>query len=425
MGLTLTENQPCEVITGQWQSFDCHLHKKEASGTPKLELADVFRQFEKEFLDEYDDALSSAQRRVMKSIMKCRTAAVGGHLEHCYQCGNERSVYNSCRDRHCPKCQFLPRAQWLEDRRAEMLAVPYYHLVFKIPEEIEEIAFQNRKVVFNLFLHAVAETLKGITAMPKYLGAEIGFMLQLQTASESVKFHPHIHCVIPAGGLSFDGERWVPGQHGFVPARVLACRFRKLFLGAMRKAFRKLEFFGRLARLRDFMVFDDYLNRAKRKDWDVHVGRPIESPERVLQYMSRHAQSGAIGNDRLLKIKDDQVLFEWKDYRIDNQVRQMSLRGVELMRRVLLHVMPRGFKNVRYYGFMSSTSRRKLALCHRLLGMPTLSPLTKPEKSYSERYQDLTGLSLGACPRCGYGEMIVVKMLPKAFVPYQVRVNSS
>jgi hypothetical protein len=278
---TVVENQPSEVIVGQWQSFDCHVQKKN-NGTPKLELADVFRQFEGDFLNEHGDYLSPTQRRVMKNIMKCLTAAMSGHLERCYQCGNERNFYNSRRDRHCPKCQFLPRAQWLEDRRAEMLAVSYYHLVFKIPEEIEAIAFENRRVVFNLFLHAVAETLKGIAKIPKYLGAEIGFALQLQTASESIEFHPHVHCLIPAGGLSFDGERWVPCQHGFVPARVLASRFRKLFLNALKKAFRKLQFFGRLSQLRYFMVFDEYLNRAKRKDWDVYVGPPIENPERVL-----------------------------------------------------------------------------------------------------------------------------------------------
>src|SRR6185437_6182716 len=244
---------------------------------PKLEVADIFRRYGEAYRQQHGASLSTGQRRVMTSIELCRTAALGGHLERCDQCGHERNCFNSCRDRHCPKCQSLARAQWIDDRQTELLDCPYYHVVFTVPEEIAAIAYQNKKVVYGILFRTMAETLTTIAADPEHLGAEIGFFAVLHSWGQNLQFHPHLHCVVPGGGLSPDGQRWIScGPNFFLPVRVLSRLFRRLFLESLQKIFDsgKLQFFGRLEILREHLAFARHLEKLKEREWAVFAKRP-------------------------------------------------------------------------------------------------------------------------------------------------------
>jgi hypothetical protein len=364
---------------------------------PKLEVADVFRRYGAAYRARHDGSLSTVQRRVMSAIEKCRTAALGGHLERCDKCGHERNSYNSCGDRHCPKCQSLARARWIEDRQAELLEVPYFYVVFTLPDEIAAIAYQNKRVVYGILFRATAETLLTIGADPKHLGARLGFFAVLHSWGQNVQFHPHLHCVVPGGGPSLDGERWISCRPGFfLPVRVLSRLFRRLFLQSLRKAFRsgKLRFTGRLEPLRNSLAFARHLERAETSEWVVYAKRPFAGPQQVLDYVGRYTHRVAISNNRLLDMEDDQVRFQWKDYRHGDRVKAMTLSADEFIRRFLMHVLPSGFQRIRYYGFLGSRKRKEnLAACRRLLGMP-LPLIPRAEADYREHYEELTGCSL-------------------------------
>jgi hypothetical protein len=400
---------------------------------PKWEVADVFRRYGETYRNNHGASMSTAQRRVMTAIEVCRTAALGGHLERCDQCGQERNCYNSCRDRHCPKCQSLARAKWLEDRQAELLEVGYFHVVFTVPQEIADIAYQNKELVLGILFRITAETLRTIAADPKHLGAEIGFFAVLHSWGQNLQFHPHLHCVVPGGGLSPDGERWVSCRRPdfFLPVRVLSSLFQRLFLEALQTAFDsgQLQFFHSLEHLRKPMAFARHLAKAEAHDWVVYAKRPFAGPQQVLDYVGRYTHRVAISNNRLLDIEGDQVQFKWKDYRHGDQIKTMTLSADEFIRRFLLHVMPNGFHRIRYYGFLGNRYRnKKLAQCRRLLGMqmaerPADPP--KPEKDYYERYQELTGRSLRQCPHCHQGQMVKVAILAKTLVPSRRRIDSS
>ena len=397
---------------------------------PKLEVADVFRRCGAAYREQHGAHMSIAQRRVMTAIEQCRTAALGGHLERCDECGHERNAFNSCRDRHCPKCQSLARAQWIEKRQAELLDVPYFHVVFTLPEKIAAIALQNKRVVYNILFRATAETLTTIAADPRHLGAEIGFFAVLHSWGQSLQFHPHLHCVVPGGGPSADGQRWVSCAPGFfLPVRVLSRLFRRLFLKYLRKAFdaRKLRFFGAMERLRERPAFAWYLDRAKDSEWVVYAKRPFAGPQQVLDYVGRYTHRVAISNNRILDIENDQVRFQWKDYRHADKVKTMTLSADEFIRRFLLHVLPNGFQRIRYYGFLASRNRQeKLCHCRHLLGMP-LDPPDAPtiEPNYRDRYEELTGCSLRQCPQCQRGRMVLVAILPKPTCCSPAAVDSS
>jgi hypothetical protein len=386
---------------------------------PKLEVADVFRRYGAAYRQQHGASMSTGQWRVMSAIEVCRTAVLGGHLERCDQCGYERNAFNSCRDRHCPKCQCLARAQWIENRQSELLEVPYFHVVFTVPEEIAAIAYQNKEVVYGILFQATAETLKTIAADPKHLGAEIGFFAVLHTWGQNLHFHPHLHCVVPGGGLSPDGERWVHCRPNFfLHVRVLSRLFRRLFLESLQHAFDsgKLQFFNALESLRERHTFVQLLDRLKASEWVVYAKRPFAGPQQVLDYVGRYTHRVAISNSRLLDIENDQVRFEWKDYRNGDQVKTMTLSADEFIRRFLLHVLPDGFQRIRYYGFLGNRYRReKLEQCRRLLGMPPTEQTNAPsaEKDYRDRYEELTGVSLQQCPHCEQGRMLVVEILPR------------
>ena len=395
---------------------------------PKLEVADVFRRYGDAYRQNHGASMSAEQRRVMAAIEVCRTAVLGGHLERCDQCDYERNCFNSCRDRHCPKCQSLARAQWIEHRQAELLDCPYFHVVFTVPEEIAAIAYQNKEVVYEILFHSTAETLKTIAADPKHLGAEIGFFAVLHSWGQNLMFHPHLHCVVPGGGLSADGQRWVRCRAGFfLSVRVLSRLFRRLFLERIEKAFnsRKLHFFASLEFLRDPHAFAARIDSAKESEWVVHAKRPFAGPQQVLDYVGRYTHRVAISNNRLIDIDNGQVQFHWKDYRDNSQIKVMDLEADEFIRRFLLHVLPEGFQRIRYYGFLANRDRRKkLALCRQLLGMQTLSQTTSV-KDYRQQYQELTGRSLTLCPRCLKGQMAIVESLPPALCRVPVPLDSS
>ena len=332
------------------------------------------------------------------------------------QCGHQRNAYNSCGNRHCPKCQSLARAQWLQDRQAELLNTEYFHVVFTLPELIATIAYQNKKELYGILFHAAAETLRIIAADPKHLGAEIGFFAVLHTWGSNLLHHPHLHCVVSGGGLSPEGTQWIACRAGFfLPVRVLSRLFRRLFLEQLAKAYDagKLEFFSSLESLRDRSSFLDYLAPTRATEWVVYAKRPFAGPEQVLDYVGRYTHRVAISNNRLLDIAEGKVSFRYKDYRHDAQQKTMTLEAEEFIRRFLLHVLPEGFQRIRYYGFLANRYREhKLARCRKLLDMPVSEPpASELSKDYRDRYEQLTGSSLLECPVCHQGRMLVIEIL--------------
>jgi len=389
---------------------------------PQLEVADVFRRYGAAYRQQHAGSLSRGQRRVMSAIELCRTAALGGHLEECDCCGHQRPAYHSCRNRHCPKCQSLARAQWLEDRQAELLPVEYFHVVFTVPEEIAALAYQNKEVVYGILFRATAETLRTIAADPQHLGAEIGFLAVLHSWGQNLLHHPHLHCVVPGGGLAPDGKRWIACRPGFfLPVNVLSCLFRRLFLDYLQAAFEQGQrhFFSSLERLRDPHAFAHYLAPLRQIDWVVHAKPPFGGPEQVLNYLGRYTHRVAISNNRLLDIEDGKITFRWKDYRHNDRPRVMTLEADEFIRRFLLHVLPDGFQRIRHYGFLAHRYRKaKLALCRQLLGVALTAVVKRQDQpDYRDLYEKLTGRSLRECPVCHAGHMVVIASLPASGRP--------
>src|SRR6202022_1016177 len=386
---------------------------------PRLEVADVFRRYGAAYRQEHGASLSMEQRRVMSAIEGCRTAVLGGHLEQCDHCGHQRNAYNSCGDRHCPKCQSLARAQWLQDRQTELLNTQYFHVVFTLPQQIAAVAYQNKRELYGILFKATAETLLTIAADPKHLGAEIGFFAVLHTWGQNLMHHPHLHCVVPGGGLSADGQRWIACRPGFfLPVRVLSRFFRRRFLELLEQAFDsgELEFFSALQELRDRNAFRRYLDPLRDKEWVVYAKAPFAGPQQVLDYVGRYTHRVAISNNRLLDIEDGHVQFRYKDYRHDSQQKTMTLAADEFIRRFLPHVLPAGFQRIRYYGFLANRYReQKLTCCRELLNMPEPEPTAlETSKNYRERYEELTGSSLWQCPVCRRGRMLVIAILPRS-----------
>lgn len=380
-----------------------------------LEVADVFHHHGAVYREAHRGHLSLAQRRVMGAIEACRSAALGGHVEQCEACGEVRIAYNSCRNRHCPKCQGLARAAWLADRRAELLPVPYFHVVFTVPAPIAEIAFQNQAVVYHILFKAAADTLRIIAADPKHLGAEIGLLAVLHTWGQSLHHHPHVHCVVPGGGPSADRTCWIACRPGFfLPVKVLSRLYRRLFLTALQAAFDdgRLRFFADLAPLAAPPAFAACLRPLRRVPWVVYAKRPFGGPEQVLEYLGRYTHRVAISNSRLLGLADGRVSFLWKDYRHHDKRKVMTLEADEFIRRFLIHVLPDGFHRIRYYGYLAIGHRTaKLAHCRLLLAAPTPTP-PPPAANYRERYEQLTGRSLELCPCCG-GRIVHLANIPR------------
>lgn len=385
-----------------------------------LEVADIFRDSGPLYRQQHGAALSRGQLRVMSAIERCRTAALGGHVEQCNTCGHQRVAFNSCRNRHCPKCQSLVRAQWLADRQADLLPVDYFHVVFTLPEAVAAIAYQNKAVIYDLLFHATAVTLRTIAADPKHLGAEIGFIAILHTWGQNLLHHPHLHCVVPGGGLSADGERWIACRPGFfLPVRVLSRLFRRLFLEQLQSVFNagRLHFYHALEGLQAPAAFARYLAPTRQAEWVVYAKPPFGGPRHVLEYLGRYTHRIVISNNRLIDFADNQVRFRWKDYRHESRQKVMQLAAPEFIRRFLLHVLPSGFQRIRHYGFLANRYRAvKLTHCRQLLAEPDpVVPLVVAPLDFRDRYQLFTGKSLRDCPQCGQGHMLCIEtFLPGA-----------
>jgi predicted Zn-ribbon and HTH transcriptional regulator len=383
---------------------------------PTLEVADIVRAHGDEFRRAHAESLSAGQKRVLRAIERCRTAALGGHLERCDQCGHERNAYNSCADRHCPKCQSFARAKWLEKRQAELLECDYFHVVFTLPAELAALALQNKRQMYDLLFRATADTLQSIAADPEHLGAQIGFFCILHSWGQTLNFHPHLHCVVPGGGISLDGSRWVGCRPGFfLPVNVLSCRFRKLYLRYLEQTYAagKLQFYGELQELSDPKSFARYLAPLHDSEWVVYAKAPFGGPDRVLDYLGRYTHRVAISNNRLKELKDGQVSFAYKDYKHEQRQKVMTVSADEFLRRFLLHVLPDSFQRIRHYGLLSNRHRAEnLARCRELLAMP--APIPAPECNYRERWQHLTGHDPLQCPQCRTGKMVRIAILPTA-----------
>ena len=342
---------------------------------PAPEVADIFRRHGEAFRQTQASHLGYVERRIIGAITACRTAVLG--VEQCDDCGATRIAYNSCRNRHCPKCQGLARAKWLADRQAELLAVPYFHVVFTLPAPVGEIAFQNKAAVYAILFRTAAEALTTIAADPRHLGAKLGMTMVLHTWGQTLQHHPHIHCVIPGGGPSLDRTRWVACRPGFfLPVRVLSRLFRRLFLRELENVFDagKLRFFGKLANLAEPQAFARRLGELRRLNWVVYAKPPFGGPEQVLAYLGRYTHRVAIANSRLLSLADGKVCFTWKDYRADGETKVMTLDADEFIRRFLLHALPDGFHRIRHYGFLANGSRGdNFALCRRLLRLSLIA----------------------------------------------------
>jgi Putative transposase/Transposase zinc-binding domain len=381
-----------------------------------LEVAEVFRRHGAAYRQAHAGHLSQCQRRVMAAIEACRTAALGGHVEQCDDCGQVRIAYNSCRNRHCPKCQGLARAEWLADRQAELLPVPYFHVVFTVPAPIAEIAFQNKTVVYGILFKAAAETLRLIAADPKHLGAALGLVAVLHTWGQNLHHHPHLHCVVPGGGPSADGTRWIGCRPGFfLPVKVLARLYRRLFLTALQAAFdqRRLQFHADLADWAAPEAFAACLRPLRATPWVVFAKRPFGGPEQVLDYLGRYTHRVAIANSRLVALDDNHVAFSWKDYRQNSATKIMKLKPDEFIRRFLLHTLPDGFHRIRHFGFMANRHRAaKLALCRELLDHERTAPNDGQPPPVDSEAQ--TWAEVPACPDCG-GVMRIIERFRHSF----------
>jgi hypothetical protein len=390
----------------------------------RLEIADVLRRHGETYQRDHAGHLGRVERRVMSAIVACRTAALGGHVEACDDCAMSRIAYNSCRNRHCPKCQGSARIEWLAERQSELLPVPYFHVVFTLPAPIAAIAFQNKAVAYAILFRAATQAMTMLAANPRRLGAEIGGVAVLHTWGQTLTHHPHLHCVVPGGGLSPDGARWIAGRPNFFLAvKPLARLFRRLFLERLTAAFNAgaLGFFGDLASLADPNAFTAHVAAMQRIDWVVYAKKPFGGPAQVLAYLGRYTHRVAIANSRLVALDDDRVAFTWKDYRQDGAAKVMTLKPDEFIRRFLLHTLPDGFHRIRSFGFMANGHRAaKLALCRSLL--PGRAEKTAPDNADPSSLNSgrQTNADLPVCPDCG-GVMRVIARVSPAFDQTQPR----
>jgi hypothetical protein len=380
---------------------------------PALEVADILRQHGDAFFARHGGYLSAEQRRAMVDLSLCRTAALGGHIQRCAACGYERIAYNSCRNRHCPKCQALARARWLEREAELLLPVEYHHVVFTLPQEIAELALANRELLYDALFHAASATLRDLAADPKWLGAQIGVLMVLHTWGQNLRHHPHVHAVVTGGGLSCNAQgvldkvpEWRCCRPGFfLPVRVMSRVFRGKYLELLGAAFDqgKLNFRGRLIHLADPQAFGRWLTLLYKKDWVVYAKPPFGGPAQVLKYLARYTHRVAISNHRLLSLEDGRVSFRYKDYADDHRQKTMTLSADEFLRRFLQHVLPRGFMKIRHYGIVANRHRaEKLKLCCRLLlPVKLAADVTGGEPSVASDDVKIEPAALPHCPQCG------------------------
>jgi hypothetical protein len=398
---------------------------------PRLEVAEVIRRYQ----DDYHGAHSSSpdQRRVLRDLVACRTALLGGHLRRCDACGHEEIAYNSCRNRHCPKCQARRQAAWLEAQSENLLEVPYFHVVFTLPEELGPLALQNKRILYGLLFRSAAETLLAIARDERRLGARIGFTAVLHTWGQTLLHHPHVHCLVPGGGLSVDGasptdgRRWIHARERFfLPVRVLSRLFRGKYLAYLREAYDRGEllFAGELQRLACPHAWHVFLKPLRNVEWVVYAKPPFGSPELVLKYLARYTHRVAISNHRLLTAEDGHVAFRYKDYRRGRTDRVLRLAAVEFIRRFLLHVLPKGFVRIRHYGLLANRARKEnLRLCRRLIATTPeaaddAAPPNEPDTTVSPAPCD------DHCPACKKGHLLFVALVPPSRAGPHAPINT-
>src|SRR6266436_6735951 len=378
---------------------------------PPLEVADLVRAAGDAFIERSRQWITWKHVKVLLAIVRCRTAALGGHLDECTRCGHRAISFNSCRNRHCPQCQAGARERWLEKRRRELLPTPYVHVVFTLPRELAPLALQNKKVVYDLLFRTSAETLLEVARDPKHLGAEIGFFSVLHTWNQKLEHHPHVHCVVPAGGLSLDRTQWIrPSYPFFLPVKVLSRVFRGKFVAALKRNFwqGKLGFHGKLKPLAHPKAFSAWIRTLFRNDWHVYSKRPFGGAEHALCYLGHYTHRVAISNHRLVSLADDQVTFRWRDSAHHNEHKLMTLALDEFLRRFLLHTLPRGFVRIRHFGFLANRRRAALLpLCFQLLGAVPQPQVEQQASALKEPRP------LWLCPQCG-GPMVVIERLSAA-----------
>jgi len=383
---------------------------------PALEVADIFRGHGPAWRKANAGHVSLGQLKVMSAIESCRTAALGGHVARCEKCSHTLIAYNSCRNRHCPKCQGAAAKEWLAAREAELLPVPYYHVVFTLPAAIADIAYQNKAVIYDLLFKASAETLITIAADPEHLGARVGVLSVLHTWGSALTHHPHVHMIVPGGGISLDSKRWVACRPGFfLPVRVLSRLFRRLFLEKLVAAHRagQLQFFSNHAPLADAQAFAAYLAPLRNSEWVVYSKRPFGGPKQVLRYLARYTHRVAISNSRLIALDDTGVTFKWKDYRLEgpDRYKLMTLATHDFIRRFLIHVLPAGFHRIRHYGLFANTSRAdNIARARELLAVP----MPRDDPAGADASEPLTREH--PCPCCG-GRMIIIETFERGSSP--------
>ena len=376
---------------------------------PPLEVADLIRVAGPKFIEASHRWITGRHLKVLAAIERCRTAALGGHRDQCSRCGYRAISFNSCRDRHCPKCQAHARDQWLQARQRELLPIPYVHVVFTLPRRLAPLALQNKKLIYTLLFRTCAETLLEVARDPRHLGAEIGFFGVLHSWNQKLEHHPHVHCVVPAGGLSPDHRHWIPSRDRFfLPVKVLRRVFRGKFVAALKLAFAKgqLAFYGDLKLLAEAKAFSSFLRPLFRQDWVVYCKPPFGGPQHVLRYLGRYTHRVAISNHRLVSLEGHQVTFRWRDSAHGNRQRLMTLSVEEFLRRFLLHVLPSGFVRIRHFGFLAHRNRGALLpLCFQLFAARSSArtEANSQEKLPSPR-------PLWTCPECG-GPMVVIERL--------------
>jgi hypothetical protein len=382
----------------------------------KPEMADVFRIYGKQYRSTHP--VSYEQKKVMGHIQVCRSAVLGGHIEQCNRCGLERNAYNSCRDRHCPKCQTLVKEQWLNNRKAEVLPCDYFHLVFTLPHELNPIILCNKRVTLQIFFTAVNETLKAFAKDPQWhLHGKLGFIAVLHTWSQQLRDHFHLHCLIPAGVLSFEKDRWIPANESFLfRIESLAKEFKKRYLDYLTTAYRKanLIFPGDTEKFASPHGFAQLLESLLDATWIAYAKRPFAGPEQVLEYLGRYTHRVAITNNRIISIDNGTVTFTYRDRQDNNKIKPMGLTADEFIRRFLLHILPRGFMKIRYFGFLAHTNKKQAVfLIRRLLGVNSKAEKTK--ETIPEMMLRLTGTDITCCPRCKKGTMTIIKKLPRHY----------
>jgi Putative transposase/Transposase zinc-binding domain len=381
---------------------------------PALELADIFRIHGPAYLATFGDSISAQQKRALRDISLCQTAALGGHVDQCDECGHRTISYCSCRNRHCPKCGSTDRRAWLNQHAADLLPVEYFHVVFTLPQSLAPLALQNQRVVYGILFKAASETLLQIGADPKHLGARIGFLAVLHTWGQNLHHHPHLHCVIPGGGISGDDSRWISCRRQFLfPVKVLSRLFRAKFASLLKRAFHqaKLSFHGKLQPLAKNRNFFSWLNESMRSEWVVYAKPPFGGPQQVLKYLARYTHRVAISNRRLVTLQNGSVTFRWKDYTQGNQPAMMTLRAAEFIRRFLLHVLPKGLVRIRHFGFLANRCRRqKILLCRSLLNV-ALPSKTQDSNALDASLATAKEKAIDRCPACKVGRLRPVEIL--------------